>query len=290
MPTKSFYVEFYQADARDGDATFFLSDLLAAAIDEETVLVVRDRDPAILVRNLVRAGNDVIRGVIWKIKKEDLPTAGTIEGDERELRLMDREGLVYKNHFMLIPQHQILVYERNGYALTSNQLASFLTTTLDVTVALNDIVQPDAIERMMRGESELRRLAVTIAHPSNPELLVGTDFGRRAMEIHQQSGGSSLHIRLGTDMRSHDPGERRLADGLKTFMRSVVEANAARSAKVQIADAEGTDLIDLISDRLICEQTIEYTDLENFERQMYRALADGFRESRASIRRYFGDL
>lgn len=84
-----FTAEFYQANIRGDDSTS-LSELLAEAHEEDRTLIKEDSDPVKLVRDLEILDSGFTKWVIWKIKKDDLPTAGTPEGREREIELAEK--------------------------------------------------------------------------------------------------------------------------------------------------------------------------------------------------------
>lgn len=124
--TKHYRIDFFTGHVTADENQGRLADVLDALIARAACPAWKRGGYAYELRDLLLTGQ-VYRGVLAKLRSDQLPHAGQLGGVERELDLAEEEGLIEKNFFLYYSSRNLLVYQRNGNASRSQRFAEYLT-------------------------------------------------------------------------------------------------------------------------------------------------------------------
>lgn len=226
-------------------------------------------------------------GQFRKFRTSDLPEVGAAGESAEELELAEGKGLIERNFFVYWKQHNILGWHVNGHASTPNQLATFFSQTVGSKVAANPIPLKGAMERLLDGGVDVKRITATIARPTNADLVANDDYSNDTMELLSKLGGDSLHISIGIDGRRGDSNGR-LKDRAKRLLRSLVR-HGATTARADVVEDGIAHPIDLIMDRVTSHQYAETNAKYPPNATMYQMIDTAHREHRADFQAHFGE-
>lgn len=230
------------------------------------------------------------RGEFAKIRQGEIPHAGAPGGLERELELAEDEGLVEKNFFYYVRERGLLLYQKNGHASAAARFAQYLSVCSGETVAFNPVLQPDPLRRLLRGEVHARVIKMTLARPTNPELIPANSWNQDVLGVLQGAGGVSMSLEIRGNGRSQDPGQRYLYDRIKAAVAELLDLGPLRSATISVEDEGGAEVgvIDLIRDRLSSVQHVEKVGKYFVPASMYAALRLALVEKSTQLTELFG--
>ena len=239
------------------------------------------------LRDIQKSGRTV-RGALAKFRTDDLPHAGRIGGDERELDLKADEGLIEKNHFLYDGHRDVLAFQRNGHASRVGRLGTFLSQIVGETITFNPVVQRDAAARLMRDEVEPLTLELSFARPTNPDVYPSNEWNQKVFELAGQAGAARTRIKLSSDRRSVDELLHSLRDVVKDAAKNFVDTGVASVARVKVLD-EGVEYpIDLVADRLVSYQPVEFEGRYPVATSIFGALNDGLHEQQSALDEVLG--
>lgn len=290
MTTKTFEIDVFAskwgANGENGLVSRLLDDLVA----EDACPTVELGGVNHEIRDLRRLpGGHAFRGIFAKFRSDDLPHAGVPGGPERELDLDEQEGLIEKNYFLYLREHELLFYQQNRNGSVPSRLGKYLSRVAHDTILFDPVLQPHAMRRLMRGEVEIRTLDLSFARPTNPELFPADDWGHRLFEVLSGAGGTSMRLHIGTDARSKDPRDHHLRKRLKRGVREILNLTKVTTARLEVEEDGVTHPIDLISDRLRSTQDVEMGGRYPVPGSMYEALGAARDELNDQLREIFGD-
>ena len=276
MTTKTFSVGFYQGQFGDNNTVETVGDHLRGwADDPATAPLVTLHDTNYELRNL-RPFNQgqLIWGEYVKFRDKDLPHIGQMggDGDEREIDLDDREGLIEKNHFIFYKRHQLLIYQNNKNANTINQFARFFTEATGEVTIFNPILRAESMARLMRGEVRPKYVEVSYARPTNSEAVASDDWTNKAFGILNASGGNNALVRISL---GRGPRGRFLNQSIKQSIAELIDQTNVSIARLIVDDDGIEHPIDLIADRLKDKIQVKmegrYPDRSDIYRQLDEA-------------------
>ncbi len=202
-------------------------------------------------------------GVFAKVRTDDLPHAGSAGGAERELDLVDGEGLLEKLHFFFAKTYQILAVQQNPSVGGSGRLGSYLTQAFKETISFNPILQKDAARRLLLGDVKVKSYDVSIARPSSMVLdeieRLDEGWNKSMMEIMNSTGAYTLKMVVKGDGHSRTD-KRFLGAGLLRSFANLSELTHVKRARVVVQGAGENDQpgeVDLIQDRIQDEVKVE---------------------------------
>lgn len=225
-------------------------------------------------------------GVLRKFRTEDLPAIGSVGKEPKDIALDEDQGIIEQNHFVLYKAHDIVGWQVNLHGNHAARFEKFLSEVWDTDVRLEPIIQPDAVQRLMAGDTELCRIEVTIANPKNPALYKNDDFSRSVLGALGKAGADSLHLQMGVDLRRSPDG--RMSDEIKRTL-TLLKSLGATTAKAKVFEDGIQHTIDLIADRVSSRQE---TDSEGRlpAESMYGLIDAAKKECDGAIRDYFGSI
>lgn len=241
------------------------------------------------VRHLRQFDDGVIAGVFAKIRKDQLPHAGRTGQQERELDLEADEGLVEKNHFLAYRDRDLLVMQANRHAGTAIALGHYLGSFAGHSVAFDPVLQPDAMEKLMRGDLHPVRVEAGFARPTNPELYPEDNWSEQFMNLLSGAGGSYVKLTINSD-NSDNEDTNKLKDVMRHAWRSIKDMPKVRTLKMDMANEDGFVYpIDLIADRLKDKITIDVRGRYPIESHMFTEMATAKEGVNDSLDRIFGN-
>lgn len=224
-----------------------------------------------------------IQGVFAKFRSDQIPHIGEAGGNEREIEIAENEGLLEKNHFIYRPLDRLLVFEQNGHGSRPARLGRYITEQAGEVLTFDPVLQGDAVERLMRGEAEMRSMRVTFARPTNPDLFPEDQWTRNLMEQMAIAGGSSVALSITSDSRSDDEEKNRLSARMKEAVTALMRSGYARTVHVKIEEDGIEHPIDLMADRITSVQSVTMVGKYPVRRSIYAALSSAFEEQRDAI-------
>lgn len=177
MANRYYTVDFYQitlnATAQIGSPEaglqLFLSGNLATHYDDG--LYTRE-----LYGITSRAGGSAIGAQFRKFRTTDLPEIGGLGESGEALVLAENTGLIEQNFFVWYRQHNLIAWHVNGHANHSARFREFLTHAWGTEVFVEPVMQADAMQRLMAGTAEVKRISLTVANPGSPDIFQTTSF------------------------------------------------------------------------------------------------------------------
>ncbi|WP_313281172.1 DUF6731 family protein [Stutzerimonas balearica] len=240
------------------------------------------------MKRLQPQADGLIAGEFVKYRQDHLPHVGRPTAEERELDIREDEFLIEKSYFLFEPARQLLVYQRNSHGASILNFERYFAKIHHEAITLfNPVLQPDPMQRLMRGEAMPRKLYLTVARPTNPELVPRTEWGAKALELLASSGGMGFTLQLRADGTSQTE-ERYLSGDIKRAVRELIECGAAKTAKIDLEEGTITHPIDLIADKLVSTQTVAMAGRYPLRTAILPALYAALEEKRQELDRIFG--
>jgi len=266
------------------DANLNLKDMLEqyAAKDNQNGPVHPDGRFSYELRDLsVRGGS--VQGVFAKFRSDQIPHIGQAGGREREIRIAENEGLLEKNHFIYRPSDQLLVFEQNGHGSRPARLARYVTEQAGETLNFDPVLQSDAVERLMRGQAEMRAMRVSFARPTNPDHFPDDEWTRDLMKQMAIAGGSTVALSITSDSRSDNEERSKLSARMKNAVTALMRSGYARTVRVRVEEDGIEHPIDLMADRITSVQSVTMAGKYPVRGSIYAALNSAFEEQRDAI-------
>jgi len=232
------------------------------------------------------------RGIICKYRIANLPHVATIRGEERELDLKENEHLIEKTFFKYFSDCSLLVMQRNKNSISYNKLSTYLTSNNN-TVSLNPIIEEADLKVLMSNHSNLRWAKIKIARPTNPTLFedTGHDFDNSIIQsLNTLNTGASINIILSGDGRSKDPETRYLDPAYKRIFFELANRFDVKKSQLELEEDGISHPIDLIADRLVYCETLEFNGLYPNNEDIWSALMNAKTEKQNELNNYFGIL
>jgi len=226
-------------------------------------------------------------GQFRKFRTSDLPEVGAAGSRAEELELAEGEGLIERNFFVYYRQHSLLGWHVNGHASTPRQLATFLAQATGSKVAAEPVPMAGAIDRLLRGRVDVKRITASVARPTNADLVADDEYSDEVMALLTGLEGDSMHISIGIDSRRGDTAGR-LATRAKNFLQSML-ARGATTARADVMEDGVEYPIDLILDRVISHQYAETNAKFPPSGTMYQLIDNAHRDHRADFQAHFGE-
>lgn len=297
MPQTTFTIDFHQAHlSADGGESHLIDRIAHHAGDGEVCPVLSVRGSDYELKNLeLTPSRNLLKGVFAKFRHDALPHAGVPNGAERELELNEGEGLIEKNHFVLHRRWNVLVWQRNGHAARIERFGDYLSDMLGDTVTFNPVLQPNAIQKLLRADLSVRKVQLKVARPTNLDLFPRPNDGALSSHVAQlmaNTNAMNIELNLRGDGRSSNHQRRFLSDRLKGAVHELFGSLPVEKAKVQLEDENGVqDVVDLIAQRISSKQIVEMDDDGRYPelRSMFVALAAAWDEQRDSLQGVFGN-
>lgn len=286
VATKDFHVDFFQLvfNGKSGEIESSYAGFIAVK-EGRINSIDRDGDYSRDLWNLeAKVSAKSIRGELRKFRTSDLPEIGSIGEKAEQLELEDGQGIIERNFFVYYEKHQILAWHRNGHGSTAAQFARTLSRLFNSSVQALPVVKKDAIERLLRGDIELKKIEVSLPKPTNPELYDSNDFCKTTLNMMSESCADSMMLSLNIDTRK--PGsEGKLSSKMKRAIAEFVDLGATKAR----AYADGIiEPIDLITDRVSSTQEVETNVRYPTSATMFAMLDKARNECSEDIEAYFG--
>ncbi|XQE65781.1 DUF6731 family protein [Pseudomonas sp. P3C3] len=241
------------------------------------------------LRRIEELADGMFTGEFVKFRQDFLPHVGAPNAQERELEIRADEFLIEKNYFLFEPARQLLIYQRNAHGGSVLNLEKYFAQIHHEALTLfHPVLQPEPMRRLMRGEALPKKAYLTMARPTNPELVPQSDWGRAALELLSSSGGAGVTLYLHADGRARDDG-RFLNQNIKRAVQELIGCGAAKRAKIHVEEDGFSHPIDLIADRMASTQTVEMAGRYPLRASILPALYLALEEKRDELLEIFGD-
>lgn len=292
MATKNIQIEFYQgAVGADGNAGR-VSDILRRRMEQAPEAggshPVRIGQYTFDLRRLELLQDGLFTGEFVKYRQDFLPHVGALNAQERELEIGADEFLIEKSYFLFEPARQLLIYQRNAHGGSVLNLEKYFAQIHHEALTLfHPVLQPEPMRRLMRGEAMPKKAYLTMARPTNPELIPQSDWGRAALELLASSGGVGFNLYIRADGHARDDG-RFLNQNIKRGFQELIGCGAAKSAKIHVEEGGFTHPIDLIADRMSSTQTVEMGGRYPLRASILPALYAALEQKQGELQEIFG--
>ncbi|MEN4658721.1 DUF6731 family protein [Pantoea agglomerans] len=289
MPARSYKIEFFQLDVVPTAEISSVRELFEAVDDEE---LDADLEVGGFTRELWKLVfdryPDSVCGQFRKFRDTDIPEVGSVGGDAEQIDLEDGEGLIEKNFFIFYEERNILAWHKNNHSSGVTQFVNFLSKISGAKASALPILQPDAIERLMNEDVELKKIEFTLPRPTNPTLYRDDNFSSSILSLMNDSEADTIKLSMAVDLRRD--AEQRLSSRLKNTLRNITRYGAS-SAKAIVFDENGYEYpIDLIADRVYSYQFIETDRHFPPNLTMYGIIDTAKSDCQEALDGYFGAL
>jgi hypothetical protein len=229
-----------------------------------------------------------IRGALTKLRTADLPRKARRGGAEEDLGLADDEGLVEKSFFVLYPARSLLLWQMNKGCGSPAKLRSMLKDRFAVDTYFANVVQAGAIERLLQSRKLVKNFTVTIARPTNPDLLPAGNFSDNVMQVLSETGGDKISINVRTDGRLKNGVP--IVDRVKNLFADLVARDEVEKAEVELVDDDGgVEPIDLVADRIRAYAQVDHRDRYPDPGVMYAAIDNCLQQREGELAAVFGN-
>jgi hypothetical protein len=295
--SKTFYFDFYQCEtisSQENRSLLSASDIfqiLKDKFDSRREEIVRTINGILLDLRDIEEMDYGYRGIAAKHRQSDLPHAAIPGGHERELSLEDNEHLIEKIYFNYYHDYKLLIIQRNSYALGFQLFSQYLSIN-GYTTALHPILKAADIQRLMRGEVNLRNVKLIIARPTNPSLFYNLkhDFNNSIIASLKGSNSASVNLEFRGDGHSRAPKERYLDPSIKRALIELTSCFNVKKAAVSLEENGITHPIDLVADRLFYLKKIKMNGRYPLAAEMWTALREARDKKEQELENYFGAL
>ncbi|QDH59501.1 hypothetical protein [Pandoraea pnomenusa] len=281
MPTKAFNVSFYQAHMPELPVAI-ANDLLAPLIIDPPLIEFGAYRYKLHVEPV---GGGVCRGQFKRYGRDDLPHAGTPDGAERELELLEEEMTIERNYFLYYPARKLLVWQENRRASVVQTVGKYLTQRFGHTVTFEPFMTVEATRALMLQNHPPKLLEITVARPLNPQMYDANDDSRRIMEMLAGLGALTGSFRISANSMAV---KGRVLDAARTLAlgNSLVESGQARRVKLALEGVEHP--IDLINDRLRGKANVEMNGRYPMPDSIYNELLGAKDDAEEQLRELLG--
>ncbi|MBF0417006.1 MAG: hypothetical protein HQL86_02000 [Magnetococcales bacterium] len=281
---KQVIVEYYtfSLSGESKKSTFdLISDLI---VDKKSYQEKRDNSFGLRDVRASRSGN-IINGVFAKYRKNNLPKIGAVGADgERPIDLSPDEALLEKNHFLIVRNRNLIVYQKNGNGSAAEYLAEHLTNLIrqegmENLLSFSPVPDyGDFIEILSRGQP--KRIEFKLARPSSAVIgKAADDLNGAVAKLFAGTDGLNLRCALTPDR--HQVLNKR---GVLALFKSLFSGgNTVVAAKAVMLDDDGhyrhpVNLITkTITDVIEVKMDGRYPDQEDIQSKLLGAY-DGRRE------------
>ncbi|WP_147408749.1 hypothetical protein [Kushneria sinocarnis] len=167
--------------------------------------------------------------------------------------------------------------------MISDSLGRYITEQAGEVLTFDPVLQGDAVERLMRGEAEMRSMRVSFARPTNPDLFPEDKWTHSLMEQMAIAGGSSVALSITSDSRSNEEEKSQLSARMKGAVTALMRSGYARTVRVKLEEDGIEHPIDLMEDRITSVQSVTMAGKYPVRRSIYAALNSAFEEQRDAI-------
>lgn len=298
MPTKKYHFDFYECVTENSNPNAVertALDMLRLIFNKysKDQSTVKEISGMTYEMRFIEETGYGYKGVIGKHRKNNLPHAAVIGGEEREIELATNENLLEKAHFVFHEDYHLLILQRNHFCVSSNNFSKYLKDSAYIT-ALNPVIETANLLWMMNNSIQVRTAQIAIARPRNPELFkeIEHDFNNSIVSTLTGSGTAMLNLSLRGDARSGDPEERYLCPPFKRAIREMQSTFDVKKCKLLLEDVDTmvTHPVDLVADRLLFDKSINVEGRYPPTVEMWEALDEARAEKENELINYFGDL
>jgi hypothetical protein len=147
------------------------------------------------IRDLQAFNNGAVVMGVFAVLRDDAPHIRAQDRSEREIPLLDDEGVIEKNHFIFYAATGLVVYQVNQRASHPMRFQQYLTDfsgSSDRTVIFGDILTRDAWNKLSKGI--VKKLEVTIDVPKSPMAFDPDDFTGPTLHTMEHAGAQRALI------------------------------------------------------------------------------------------------
>ncbi|MBR9882978.1 MAG: hypothetical protein GYB21_04675 [Oceanospirillales bacterium] len=225
--TKTYQVSFYTTNVLDGtEQPPTLGEAFSQLVEGDLPYeFVHPVDGLVYqLRELEQMPGGRYRGVVAKFRYSDIPNIGDRSTtEERPIDLEDQEGLIEKNFFLFDPALNLMTYQINGNGCNINRVAEIFDALATgkfghlANVNLSPVLRPDAIERILNGDMQVRKLEVGFSKPTNAATWASQEqFSGELLHLLNALGGASMNITVSANPAGRSAVRSFLSDFVKT--------------------------------------------------------------------------
>jgi len=228
-----------------------------------------------------------------KLQHDNLPKTSLPNSKiEKDLKLdhARKEGLVSSNWFLVVPQHNILIFQQNRNGSTAKQLVKYLNSQLQAyldskDISLISIIESGAWKKLMNDQIIIRKLELKVANNS-PHYLPDNDWDANTFSLLAASNGSTINIKISADLRNKNPKFNRLRNAIVTPIRKLITGtDNIESARFHVKQHPDKDeeIIDMVTQRMNAIKLIEMPGSYPSPSGIKRALLELYYEKEAAV-------
>lgn len=257
MATHDFQVYFYRtATANDLDKTAvkdFFDEIVADGGYVSSAMVLGQTGYFISGLHETEYENE-FGGAFSKLRKDNLPKIGNEHGIEKDIELLEGDGLIEKNYFLYDANRNLIIWQQNRNASHIVRFQDYLCDQMPNSTKIVPVVEKDAMQRIMQGDVSLAAFDVSFALPTNPDMIPVDANTQKIYELMTGLNVDSIRIHASANA----PG-RGADKTIKATAKKMLQAiKAMPGTRIVRAKTRGTDEhIDLIAERLTTEITVK---------------------------------
>jgi len=227
-------------------------------------------------------------GQFRKFRTADLPHIGSPGEEAEELEIDPAQGIIERNFFLLVPPHNILLWQVNGHGNTPNQFARYLSAVAGTEVVADPVMQANPMQRLMRGGLTIKRIRLRVARPTNVAYYPEEEWSREIFDVLNNGGGDSLYVEASMDGRKAQTNQTAVNSRWRRALREFVNDRIATTAVADVIEDGIEHPIDLLGDRLDARVEVDFDGRYAPADMMVGALKSAWEDVESAIEEMFG--
>ncbi|MGB9661919.1 MAG: DUF6731 family protein [Moorellaceae bacterium] len=267
-----------------------LVDVLDLSLPNQIARPIKYKDQYIRLESY-RIDNFIRVGSATKITMEGLPSKVDIQKPGLQgLGLKQSEGVASLTSFVIAPQYNALILQRNNQGVRAGSFVHLIETLTGLSdITLNLMLDQYVTQKLNRMQF-ISKFLVRISNPITPEAYRDTS-AKEAARLSRHYNASSVKIEL-----SIGQGPRKLPlsiDAVKQSIRSLLRMNEAGEVAVESLvirgkgfDDEKITPLDLIKERITCSIDVATRGREFPQEELERAAYAAFLAKENELKAY----
>lgn len=229
-------------------------------------------------------------GSCIRLRMQDLPHLGRLDGDLSALGLAEDEGLAEETSFVYQPRYGVMALQRNFQGVRPGAVEDLLARLAEIDLTLEVVLRTDTLQRLRRMRI-VRDIEVTFARPSNPGVYRGLASIESMLAAADDVGAIRLKVSMGM---GHRRGSLRASQAIalvRSFLRVRNDyGEEIRRLKIKGGplEDEPMEVIDLLKHQLVEQFPVEAPGRQLPGDAVRRALAAAIATHEAELREQFG--
>lgn len=194
-----------------------------------------------------------------KFRVNDVPTLASRGAADVPITLPPNGGITERNTFVFIPQHQVVLWQTDRHGSSVRTLQKLIAQLASSRCRADPVLKADAYQRLITGNSILKRVEMTVARPTNTQFHPRNAWSRDILKALKTGGGDALKVEAAVDGRKAPSSQHSLKNlRLLRGVRELIDEGLAKRAVVTLQGDSIEHPIDLLAERITGEAVVNW--------------------------------